>query len=185
MIERITRRGFVAAGGAILAGALLPRRFWASEDPGKSAPALGDVQRAAEKSPLIYVSPLRSDGTESRCHGEVWFVTDGRDLLVVTAADRWRARAIEAGLARARVWVGDHGVWTTSEEAFRKSPSIDFDGVLEKDGGRQAKLLESFGAKYPSQWSSWGPRFSKGLADGSRVMIRYRPAQAAASATAI
>ena len=54
-----------------------------------------------------------------------------------------------------------------------------------KDRARQARALESFGVKYPSQWSSWGPRFSKGLADGSRVMIRYRPAPAAAPANAI
>ncbi len=166
-MEPTTRREFLVVGGALLGGALLPGPIWA-----KSA------ARAARVSPLIYVSPLRSDGSESRCHGEVWFVAAGEDLLVVTASDRWRARAIEAGLARARVWVGDHGVWTTSEGAFRQSPSVDVEGSFEQDAARQTKVLEAFGTKYAAQWESWGPRFRKGLADGSRVLIRYRTAPA-------
>jgi hypothetical protein len=180
MIERTTRRTFLVAGGALLGGAIVPRPFWASEELGKS-----DVEIAAGKSPLIYVSPLRSDGSESRCHGEVWFVAEGRDLLVVCAADRWRARAIEGGLGFARIWVGDHGVWTTSDGAFRKSPNIVMEGAFEKDSARHASALAAFGVKYSSQWSSWGPRFSKGLADGSRVLIRYRLTTASISASAV
>jgi hypothetical protein len=35
--------------------------------------------------------------------------------------------------------------------------------------------LAAFGAKYSEEWSKWEPRFRKGLADGSRVLVRYRP----------
>ena len=38
--------------------------------------------------------------------------------------------------------------------------------------------LAAFGAKYPDEWDKWEPRFRKGLADGSRVLIRYRPSGA-------
>ena len=37
------------------------------------------------------------------------------------------------------------------------------------------RALEAFGAKYADEWGSWGPRFRDGLADGSRVLLRYRP----------
>ncbi len=33
--------------------------------------------------------------------------------------------------------------------------------------------LQKFGAKYPAEWAKWGPRFTKGLASGERVLIRY------------
>lgn len=171
--DRWSRRELLCAGGgALLAGSLWPLPTFAKEA------GAARLREAAEISPLVYISPLRSDGTESRCHAEVWFVTDGPDLLMVTGADRWRARAIERGLVQARVWIGDHGVWTTSDGAFRQSPSIDVQGGFERDATRQESALDAFGAKYPDEWGSWGPRFREGLTDGSRRMIRYRPATA-------
>ena len=38
-------------------------------------PTLG----ALKQSPFVYVSPLKSTGGESRCHGEVWYFEDGGD----------------------------------------------------------------------------------------------------------
>ena len=32
-----------------------------------------DVTGLLERSAFVYVSPLKSDGAESRCHGEVWY----------------------------------------------------------------------------------------------------------------
>ena len=37
----------------------------------------------------------------------------------------------------------------------------------------QSSVLEIMGTKYSGEWRTWGPRFRNGLADGSRVMIRY------------
>jgi hypothetical protein len=151
---------------------LLPRGRLGSEE----AFALPDATRAAlEKSPLIYLSPLKTDGTESTCHGEVWFVQDGEDLLVVTAADRWRARAVGRGLDRARIWVGDFGRWKWSLGRYKKAPNFLVKGRFDADASVAERALEAFGAKYPDEWDKWEPRFREGLADGSRVLIRYRP----------
>jgi hypothetical protein len=166
----LTRRTFLVATAAGVAGVLLPRRTWG--DGG----AVSEAARAAlGASPLVYVSPLRKDGAESTCHGEVWFVPDGADVLVVTAADRWKARAIGAGLDRARLWVGDFGVWTRASGRWKSGPTFLASAAFEKDAAARERALGAFGRKYPDEWDKWGPRFRDGLADGSRVLIRYAP----------
>jgi hypothetical protein len=128
-----------------------------------------------KESPLVYVSPLRSNGDESRCHGEVWFVEDAGELLVVTNPKRWRAAAIGAGLATARIWVGDFGLWKKAENRFREAPGCLATARIEPDPSAHDRALKLFGEKYPSAWGSWGPKFKNGLASGDRVMIRYTP----------
>ena len=127
--HRLSRRSFLgaltAAGAALL---LPPGRLRADQ-----AFALPDATRAAlEKSPLIYLSPLRSDGAESECHGEVWYVRDGAELLVVTAADRWKALAVRRGLDRARIWVGDFGQWKKSRRALQDGAHLPGEGPLRR-----------------------------------------------------
>jgi hypothetical protein len=161
---RITRRELLIAGAAT---ALLPRLARASALEGAARAALGT-------SPLVYVTALKRDGSESHCHAEVWFVRDGDSALVVTGADRWRAVAIGRGLTRARLWVGDHGVWSPSEKSYQASPSFLAEASLEKAPAQHDHALTLFGSKYTKEWGSWGPRFKNGLADGSRVLIRYR-----------
>jgi hypothetical protein len=167
----VSRRSFLR-GAALAAGSLaLPgaaRLASAYELPAPAVDAIG-------QSPLVYVSPLRSSGSESQCHGEVWYVTDGHDVLVMTAADRWKAEAIGKGLDSARLWVGDHGMWKSAGGAFKKSPSFVASARFEKDPTSRAKALAAFGKKYPDEWDKWGPRFRNGLADESRVLIRYAP----------
>ncbi len=165
MLKPLTRREWMLGSAALFASALMPRALWAELAEGTA--------RALASSQLVYISPLLVDGSESACHGEVWFVTDGEDVLVVTSAERWRAEAVRRGLNRARLWVGEHGIWTRSDEAFKASPSYDATARLEEYG--HAAALGAFGRKYPDEWGSWGPRFRKGLADGSRVLIRYTP----------
>jgi hypothetical protein len=168
-----SRREFVGAA-LTAAGALwLPRGGWGEE----ATPLSEEALSALAESPLVYVSPLRSDGSESRCHGEVWFVraSGGEDVLVVGSRDGWRARAVRRGLDQARLWVGDFGVWKRSER-FRNGPSFLARASFETDVVARARALEAFGAKYSDEWGKWGPRFRNGLADGSRVLIRYQPA---------
>jgi hypothetical protein len=93
------------------------------------------------------------------------------------ASDRWRALAVGKGLTKARVWVGDHGVWRSGED-WKKAPTFLADVAIEKTPEAHDHALSLFGSKYTREWSSWGPRFKNGLADGSRVLIRYRPAPA-------
>jgi hypothetical protein len=169
---RLSRRSFLAGLAATTAALVLPRGGARADQ----AFVLPDATRAAlGESPLIYVSPLRSDGSESACHGEVWFVRDGAELLVVTASDRWKARAVRGGLDRARIWVGDFGQWKKADGRFKAGPTFVAKARFDSDPAAIEAALGAFGAKYSEEWGKWEPRFRKGLADRSRVLVRYRP----------
>lgn len=154
--------------GTLAALASVPR--WAR------AAALPDATSTAlSESDLIYLTPIKSDGSESTCHAEVWFAYDGSDLYVCTSTQAWRARAIAQGLDQVRLWVGEHGTWTDSDGAFRQAPELMATGIIETDPAGVERGLEVLGDKYSLQWIVWGPRFRNGLAEGSRVMLRYTP----------
>jgi hypothetical protein len=168
-----SRREFLGAA-LVAAGAL----WWPRGAGGEETFRLPEATRASlAESPLVYVSPLRRDASESTCHGEVWFVPDGSDLLVVTSHDRWKARAVRKGLQRTRLWVGDFGVWKKGDR-FKTGPSFLAEASFEADAEAIESALAAFGDKYTREWGKWEPRFRKGLADGSRVLIRYRPSGA-------
>jgi hypothetical protein len=171
----VSRRDFIR-GAAMLSGAvLLPANFARSSDVKFQVSKAAQV--AIEKSKLIYITPIKSDGKESSCHAEVWFFGDGGDLLVVTDKKLWRSQAVKQGLDRARIWVGDHGVWKKSHGAFRKSPTFLAQAEhITSDAKAVERTLKAMSPKYTGEgWSTYGPRFEKGLADGSRVLLRYRP----------
>ena len=75
----ITRRTLVAGT------ALAPIALWART-------ALANAQSALETSKLVYLTPIKSDGEESRCKAEIWFGYHGGDIYVVTPPDAWRPR---------------------------------------------------------------------------------------------
>ena len=157
----ITRRTLVAGA------ALAPIALW-------TRAALANASSALETSKLVYLTPIKGDGEESSCKAEIWFGYHGGDIYVVTPPDAWRAEAVSRGLTRARLWVGEFGVWTRSNDAFRAAPELMATGSLETDAEVHAAVLESMGVKYADDgWSRWGERFREGLADGGRVMIRY------------
>ena len=142
-------------------------------------PAIGQAgsswRDAAAKSPLIYLTPIQSSGAESRCQAEIWFASVGGAMYVVTAAEAWRAQAVRQGLASARIWVGDVGPWQRSDGKYKALPVIGARASLETDAVVQNRVLEAMGSKYSDEWDTWGPRFRKGLAGGSRVMLKYEP----------
>ena len=173
-IPTLSRRELLVAGAAGAALLVLPRAGRAASES-ELSPAAVALRDALEKSPLIYVCPLKKDGKEGTCHAEAWFVRDGADAIIVTAQDRWKARAVSGGLDRARLWVGDFGVWKDAGGKFKDAPTFDAKAAFVKDPATQARILEAYGKKYPAEWGKWGPRFHDGLADGSRVMIRYTP----------
>lgn len=164
----ISRRTFLEAGLIAGAGLVLPLRAFAWDQPTALA-------KAIEESPLVYVSPLLANGDESKCHGEVWFVAEEGEMLVVTNPERWRAAAIGQGLGTARMWVGDFGLWKKSKGRYRQAPGCVATARLEPDPKAHERALKLFGEKYTSVWDSWGPRFKGGLASGERVLIRYTP----------
>jgi hypothetical protein len=169
---RLSRRSFLGVAAASGAALLLPPGGLRADE----AFALPEATRAAlQKSSLIYLSPLRSDGAESTCHGEVWYVQDGAELLVVTATDRCKTLALRRGLERARIVVGYFGQWKKSDRRFKTGPSFLAKARFDAEESVIETALAAFGAKYPDEWDKWEPRFRKGLADGSRVLIRYRP----------
>ena len=188
----VTRRDFLE-GAVVFSGALfLPAALARSADTEEGATSLKsseDVKQvpgvfplskaalaAISTSELIYISHLRKDGSESKCHAEVWFSHEGEDLYVVTWDTRWRARAIKKGLDRARIWVGDYGAWKRSHGAFKKGPNFLAVGEFVSDDAEAVvRTLNAMGSKYAtSGWSSYGPRFTKGLKSGHHVLLRYR-----------
>ena len=166
---RWTRRDLLV-GGVVGLGvlALLPTRSRAQELPEQTRAAL-------EQSPFVYISPLRSDGEESRCHGEVWFAFDRGSVLIVTEANTWKSRALAAGLDRARIWVGNFGPVRRAGDRFRNAPVFTAEAAAGKDDAAFERLLSAFGKKYPAEWERWESRFRRGYTDDSRVLIRYEP----------
>ena len=162
----LSRRELLVAGACALGAATLgPRRAWAA---GEAA-----WLEAARKSPLVYVSPLLANGSESRCHGEVWFFVDGGDIVLATAAKTWKARALAAGRKTARIWVGDFGPYAKAPEKLATAPSFVASARLEKDRAVFDRLLAAYAVKYPDEWGKWKPRFESSYADGSRIVVRY------------
>jgi len=165
--------------GIALAPAVLAR---AQAPPSRSTldPALA---RALTASPYVYVSPLRLDGAESTCHGEVWYGWLDGSVVVITAATSWKARSLARGLTRARLWVGDYGRWKQMlgrNDGFRAGPSCLARAELARDGGLIDRLLADYEKKYPAEIGSWRDRMRAGQRDGSRVLIRYVPEAPAA-----
>lgn len=178
-----TRRALLASALAAAAAPLLARvaraQGAASPAPSKGLPAA--TLAPLESSGFVYVSPLRADGSESRCHGEVWFAWLDGAVVVISAPDRWKARSLRAGHDRARIWVGDHGTWKTltgHSDAFRKAPSFEARGRFVTDRAVLDRLLAVYAKKYPSEIGRWRDRFETGFTSGERVLIAYTPLSA-------
>jgi hypothetical protein len=159
--------------GACLVWIGLPLRARGAEP----APT-GPLRRALESSPYVYVSPLKRDGGESRCHAEVWFAWLDGGVVLITSSESWKARALARGLARARIWVGDHGRrkgLNAGSEAFRSAPHFEARASVKRDPALLERLLAAYDAKYPEEIGRWRERMRRGFRDGSRVLLRYEP----------
>ncbi len=132
-------------------------------------------RQAMDSSPLIYLTPIRSDGAESRCQSEIWFAGVDGDFYVVTGHSAWRSEAIRRGLNQARIWVGDVGPASASDGGYKTLPMVNAMASIETDTKVWELVLAVMGTKYSDEWGKWGPRFKKGLADGSRAMLKYAP----------
>ena len=153
-------------------------RVLAADEKGPAAANEDALRTALDKSGFVYVSPLKSDGSESTCHGEVWFGHLDGAVLLITAADTWKARALAGGLDRARLWVGDHGRWKRlvgRNEEFRKAKSFEARAEVVKDEALLDRLRARYDEKYPDEIGSWRDKMRSGYLDGSRVLIRYAP----------
>ncbi len=175
---QLTRRNFLSGAAALSSTLLLPaHRVWSHEGEFHLSET---AKQATTESSTIYISPLRSDGTESKCHAEIWFVPHDGDLLVVTPSDAWRSRAVKKGLDKARIWVGTFGNWKRSGGKYKSAPTFLAKASIVPQGDVAiAKCLANMGEKYATTgWETYGTPFRKGTKDGSRVVIRYSPTSA-------
>jgi len=175
----LTRRRFLTrlgVGAVGLACALpgQPRTVLAKQPDSSSLP-IGLL----EKSSFVYISPLLRNGKESSCHAELWYAWIDDSVVVTVARDRWKAIALEKGLNGARIWVGDHGRWKTMlggrNEEFLTAPNFYAKAERVEDKKMIEPLLTVYAKKYPNEIAKWRDRMRSGNADGSRIMIRYRP----------
>lgn len=176
-----SRRLFLARVGRLAAGALglawsLPGSPRASA--ASAAPDTAPID-LLERSPYVYISPLLRTGRESSCHAELWFAWMDDSVVVTVAKDRWKAAALALGLNEARVWVGDHGRWQTMlggrNEDFRSAPHFVARAEKIADSTLIERLLAIYAKKYPDEIERWRDKMRSGIADGSRIMIRYTP----------
>lgn len=177
--DLISRRSFLIASAGLA--------LWPLARPALAAPRARAVAAAAvspelaaalDSSPYVYVSPLRADGNESTCHGEVWFAWLDGAVVLTSATTTWKARAVARDLDRARVWVGDHGRWKAMvgrNEAFRAAPSFVARASVVKDTALLERMLAVFEKKYPAEIGRWRDRMRAENADGRRVLLRYTP----------
>lgn len=174
---RLGRRALLHAGVAWAAALLLGPAL--RPPPARAVPRLPEAtRRLLETSGFVYVSPLRSDGSESACHGEVWYGWLDGDVVLITAHDSWKVRALARGLDQARIWVGDHGRWRQlvgRNERFREAPHFEARATRSKDPALLDRLMAAYRDKYPEEIGRWEPRMRAGFASGERWLLRYAP----------
>jgi len=174
----IDRRTFLGGAAVLL---LWPTRGLAQPAPAPAATALpAATLQLLEASKFAYLSPLRKDGAESTCHGEVWFAWLDGSVLVNSRRGTWKVQALEKGLDRARIWVGDHGRWKSAivgerSEAFRVAPHFDAHASFESDRAVNDRLIALYEKKYAGDFDRWREDMKTGFYSGERKLIRYTP----------
>ena len=171
----IDRRTFIAGSAAWL---LWPRVSRAAHHE-RAHSLSADTLKLLAESPYVYVSPIKSDGGESRCHGEVWYAWFDGAVYLNAASNTWKARAVGKGLTSARVWVGDHGRWkglVSKNEAFRAAPHFDASVERVTEASANERLLAVYEVKYKRSFDGWRDKMRDGFASGDRVLLRYTPA---------
>jgi hypothetical protein len=129
-----------------------------------AAPILSDAIRAAlDTKPYVYIASTRKDGTFGT-PAEIWFMWHEGAVVVASPITTWRVRRIRAGRTRARIAVGAVA-----------GPRFEATGSIVKDEKLSEAMCRTFAQKYADGWPRWEARFRAGLADGTRVLIKYEP----------
>jgi hypothetical protein len=175
-----TRRDFLLASAGFALWPLAQAAAAPALRIAKEGALSADLTKALETSPFVYVSPLKKGGAESSCHGEVWFAWLDGSVLVNSRRNTWKVKALQHGLDRARIWVGDHGRWKpmlggTPTDAFRKAPSFDARASFETDRKWNDQLIALYENKYKGEFGRWREDMQTGFYSGQRMLIRYTP----------
>ncbi len=150
---RLQRRSLALA--ITLMGMLL------SVAPARSASLTPELQKALDSSKYVYVQSARKDGTLSK-PAEIWFMPYNGAVWVASPVTTYRVKRIQAGQTKAKIWIGK-----MDGSAFNAKGSIVTDPEVNK----------AYAKKYSSEWSSYEKKFRDDLANGSRVLIKYEPAE--------
>ena len=176
----LNRRKFTIASIAVPFSLIMTRSLMSQTDEAAESDATETHKETSETeipeelktSKLIYLTPIKSDGEDSKCHGEVWFVYLDSQIYVTTATDAWRAEAIRKDLNDARIWIGEFGNWTRAKEKYKEAPELMIEGEIFEDEEKMPEILEAFNDKYPGEGQY--PRvFKEQIEEGTRVVLRY------------
>lgn len=177
----LNRRKFTAASVAIPFSIIFTRSLVSQTDEEATVVEAAEsdeetteteIPEELKTSKLIYLTPIKSDGEESKCKGEVWFVYLDSKIYVTTATDAWRAEAIRNDLKDARIWIGEFGNWTRTKEKYKEAPELMIEGEIFEDEEKMPEILEAFNDKYPGEGQY--PRvFKEQIEEGKRVVLRY------------
>ena len=122
-----------------------------------------EQQQALDSSKYVYIQSERKSGAFGS-KAEIWFFHHDGAVWVGTPVSTHRVKRIQAGRAKAKVWIGS-----------QDGSSFDATGSIITDETLNEILFATFAKKYADGWSSYGDSFRKSLADGSRVLVRYDP----------
>jgi hypothetical protein len=133
-----------------------------------TAPAHGgslspELRKALESSKYIYVASTRKNDEPSKA-AEIWFMVHDGAVWVCSPPTTHRVKRINAGKTAAKIAVGKPD-----------GPSFKAKGSIVKDAEVNKALFETYAKKYGNDWTSNEKKFRDGLADGSRVLVRYDP----------
>ena len=176
----LNRRKFTITSLAVPFSMVLTRPlFGQTEDEASVDEATTEEDTATTEIPeelltskLIYLTPIKSDGEESKCQGEVWFVYLDSTIYVTTATDAWRAEAIRKDLKQTRIWIGEYGQWTRAKEKYKEAPELMLEGSIFDDKEKIPEILDAFNDKYPGEGQY--PRvFKDEIEDEKRVVLKY------------
>jgi len=176
-VATIDRRAFLGGAALLL---LWPARGVAERETSAAKTLPEETLRLLDTSKFVYVSPLRKDGAESTCHGEVWYAWLDGSVVLNSRRGTWKVQSLEKGFDRARIWVGDYGRWkpvigSERSEAFRKAPSFDAHASFETDRKLLDRLIALYEKKYEGEFDRWREDMQTGFFSGQRKLIRYTP----------
>jgi hypothetical protein len=131
--------------------------------PAYSSSLSPELQKALESSKYIYLQSARKNGELSKA-AEIWFMVHNGAVWVCSPPTTHRVKRIKAGKTKAKIFIGK-----------ADGPSFNAKGSVVKDPEVNKVLFETYAKKYGNDWNSYEKKFRDGLADGSRVLVRYEP----------
>jgi hypothetical protein len=133
--------------------------------PAQSASLSPELQKALDSSKYVYIQSTRKDGKLSK-PAEIWFMPYNGAVWVASPPGTYRVKRIQAGQTKAKIAIGK-----------ADGSSFNAKGSIVKDPEVNKAMFEAYAKKYTNEWKSYEQKFRDGLADGSRVLIKYEPTE--------